>query len=543
MTIPIRVSRRSAIGARVHDGESVIRDRLTRVRWSLLVFATLGIATLVTRLPGVVFSGMFDRDESYLSVMGDSLRSGGEMYITFIDRKPPIVPYIYAAVRSVGVDMRLVRLICALLIFANGVVVTLIVRKLVARRSAALAAGTLSVVGASLFLPVDAQAANFELWGLLPASAAMLFVVSSRADAQHAWRWFGLAGAALMLAVNCKQPYIVVVFPIAWEIFRQQRNWSRNLLAAMAGAAMAVVPLALIVDLGLMWRWVWTDNVDYLDGGISTVRALGVGLGLTAVFVGFHLPLFYGVWAGLTRRVRLDATMVVWGLASVLAIPIGLRFFGHYYQQLVPPLAVLSGIGLSVATRRAWRFVAGLTAALAFALVGLAFVHRPDLSNFTALGRYIQATTTTNERIVVWGALPDVYVSAERQPAGVFLHAGYLTGNWASRSTNLGPAVVASEPYSSRWRIFLEDIRTDPPTLIIDAARPGTDWSRYAPGSYPIGALMTRCYRFDAQIDGLPIWRLDNNACPGGLGVPDKSRDNRSDNRSDNRKDAAVDDQ
>ena len=539
MTIPIRVSRRSAISARVHARESAIRDRLTRMRWPLVVLGTLGIATLVTRLPGVVFSGMFDRDESYLSVMGDSLRSGGEMYITFIDRKPPIVPYIYAAVRSVGVDMRLVRLICALLIFANGVVVTLIVRKLVARRSAALAAGTLAVVGASLFLPVDAQAANFELWGLLPASAAMLFVVSSRADAQNAWRWFGLAGAALMVAVNCKQPYIVVVLPIAWEIFRQQRDRLRNLAAVMVGAVMAVVPVALIVDIGLMWRWVWTDNVDYLDGGISTVRALGVGLGLTAVFVGFHLPLFYGVWAGLTRRVRLDSTMIMWGLASVLAIPIGLRFFGHYYQQLVPPLAVLSGIGLSVATRRAWRFVVGLTAALVFVLFGLAFVHRPDLSNFTALGRYVQETTTKNDRILVWGALPDVYVSAERQPAGVFLHDGYLTGNWASRSTNLGPAVVASEPYSSRWRIFLEDIRTDPPTLIIDAARPGTDWSRYAPGSYPIGALMTRCYRFDAQIDGLPIWRLDNNACPGGLGVPDESRDNRSDNG----KDAAVDDQ
>ncbi len=539
MTIPIRVSRRSAIGARVHDGESAIRDRLTRVRWSLVVFGTLGIATLVTRLPGIVFSGMFDRDESYLSVMGDSLRSGGEMYITFIDRKPPIVPYIYAAVRSVGVDMRLVRLFCALLIFANGVVVTLLVRKLVARRSAALAAGTLAVVGASLFLPVDAQAANFELWGLLPASAAMLFVVSSRGDRQHAWRWFGLAGAALMLAVNCKQPYIVVVLPIAWEIFRQQRDRFRNLVAVAVGAAMAVVPLALIVDLGLMWRWVWTDNVDYLDGGISTVRALGVGVGLTAVFVGFHLPLFYGVWAGLTRRVRLDSTMVVWGLASVLAIPIGLRFFGHYYQQLVPPLAVLSGIGLSVATRRAWRFVVGLTAALAFVLVGLAFIHRPDLSNFTALGRYVQATTTTNERILVWGALPDVYVSAERQPAGVFLHDGYLTGNWASRSTNLGPAVVASEPYSSRWRMFLADLEADPPTLIIDAARPGTDWSRYAPGAYPIGALMTRCYRFDAQLDGLPVWRLDNNACPGGLGLPDENPEKRSDNG----KDAAVDDQ
>ncbi len=535
MTVPIRAKRRSAVAAFVHDRESDIRDRFARLRWSTSLIVVIGATTLVSRLPGLVFSGMFDRDESYLSVMGDSLRNGGEMYVTFIDRKPPIVPYLYAASRAVGVDMRLVRLLCALAIFANGIVIALLVRKLTSRRSVALAAGVLSVAGTALFLPVDAQAANFELWGLLPASAAVLFLVMSRGRRGTAWIWFALAGAGMMMATNCKQPYIVIALPILWEVFRQKSDRLRNLAAVCIGSLVALVPLALVVDLGLMWRWAWTDNGDYLDGGISLVRALGVGVGLTIVFVAFHLPLFYGVWAGITRRVRLDSTMVVWALASVLAIPIGFRFFGHYYQQMVPPLAVLTGIALAGATRRSWRLVMGATACLVVALVGLAFIHRPDLSNFTALGRHVQATTSPDDRILVWGALPDVYVSAERPTAGVFLHDGYLTGNWASRSSALGAAVVATEPYATRWRVFLEDLRTDPPMLIIDAARPGTDWSGYPPGSYPLGGLMTRCYRFDAQIDGLPIWRLDTRACPNGLGGAIAA--------SDDRENAAVDDQ
>ena len=103
----------------------------------------------------------------------------------------------------------------------------------------------------------------------------------------------------------------------------------------------------MLVDLGDLWRWAWADNADYLDGGLSTVRALGVGAVLTVVFLCFHLPLLYGLWAAVTRRVKIDPALLVWIVASLAVIPLGLRFFGHYYQQLVPPLAVLTGVAIS----------------------------------------------------------------------------------------------------------------------------------------------------------------------------------------------------
>ena len=140
--------------------------------------------------------------------------------------------------------------------------------------------------------------------------------------------------------------------------------------------------------------------------------------------------------------------------------------------------------------------------------------HRPDLTDFTAIGRYVQRTTGPDDRILVWGALPDVYVSANRQPAGVFLHDGYLTGNWASRSTVLDPSVITKEPYRSRWELFLDDLAADPPELVIDAARPGTDWAGYSPSRYPLGAVLSDCYVPQASVDGLPVWRRDHTSCP-----------------------------
>jgi hypothetical protein len=488
--------------------------RLRALPWSWVVVGVLGVVTLVARSPGIVFTGLFDRDEAFLQVMGRVLGSGGEMYVDVIDRKPPIVPYLYAAVHELSVDMRYVRLLCALLILLNGVVIVALVTRLTADRRAALAGGALSVLGTSLFLPADAQAANFELWALLPASAAVLLVVTARRSTLPRVLLLFAAGACVAVAANCKQPFIVVLLPVAYEALRPSAYRIRSLVAVVSGMVMATLPLLLVVDQSRMWRWGWADNGDYLDGGVSTTRALAVGAGLTLVFVLFHLSLFYGLWAAVTRRVRLDPVLLVWFGASLLVLPIGLRFFGHYYQQLVPPLAAMTGVALVVASRSVWRIVGALTVVSAVALVALAFVHPADLSNFTAVGRYVQRTTAPTDRILVWGALPDVYISADRPPAGIFLHDGYLTGNWASRSSVLDASIIDAEPYRSRWVTFMNDLERHPPAVIIDAARPGTDWAGYGPDRYPLGALLQRCYVRATVLDGLPVWERDITRCP-----------------------------
>ncbi len=481
--------------------------------WAAQLLAVMAVATVIARLPGLLFNGMFDRDEAYLAVMGDVVRHGGRLYVDVIDRKPPVVPFAYGLLRELSVDMRLVRLACAVAVLANGLLVAAIVRRLVGQRSAAMAGGVLAVLGTAWFLPADGQAANFELWGLAPATGAVLAVLIARSKDRTAWRWFALAGALVAVAANIKQPYIAAGLPIAWEAVRHPAR-RRTVVAGVGGALLATLPLAALADLGLLWRWAWADNGDYLDGGLSTARALGVGVGLTVVFLCFHLPLLYGLLAAATRRVKLDLTIGIWALASLAVIPLGLRFFGHYYQQLVPPLAVLTGTALATAPRWAWRVVAAATVIATGVLAMVSFAHRPDLTDFTEVGRYVQQTTTPDDRILVWGAVPDVYVSAQRMPAGIFLHDGYLTGNWASREQVLDAAVITEQPYRDRWSMFLADLADDPPELIVDAARPGTDWAGYAPSRYPLGALLDACYQPAARLDGLPVWRRDHAACP-----------------------------
>lgn len=301
---------------------------------------------------------------------------------------------------------------------------------------------------------------------------------------------------------------------VLFEAVRRVTDKRLAVFATAGGATAVALPLFVFFGGLTMVRWVWTDNSDYLSGGVSIGRATAIGAALTLSFVVLHLPLFYGVWAAVTRRFRADPTVLVWLVASVLVIPIGLRFFGHYFQQVVPPLAVLTGCALVFAGRRVWQTVIAMTVGLLVVMVALAMIHRPDLTNFTALGRYVQSTTDVNQRILVWGALPDVYVASGRLPTGIFLHDGYLTGNWASRDHPLSERVIAAEPFRSRWNMFFEDVAAHPPVVVIDAARPDTDWAMYGPQSFPIGEWLDRCYNIDRVVDGLSVWRRDVSACP-----------------------------
>jgi hypothetical protein len=62
--------------------------------------------------------------------------------------------------------------------------------------------------------------------------------------------------------------------------------------------------------------------------------------------------------------------------------------------------------------------------------------------------------------------------------------------------------------------MFFEDVAEHPPAVVINAARPDTDWAMYGPESFPIGTWLDRCYNIDRVVDGLAIWRRDVAACP-----------------------------
>src|SRR5689334_6261921 len=74
-------------------------ERRVERRELVRIFLVLLALTFVLRLPAF-FTPVFNSDETFLATQAHVLNDGGQLYQDAIDRKPPIVPYVYAATFS-----------------------------------------------------------------------------------------------------------------------------------------------------------------------------------------------------------------------------------------------------------------------------------------------------------------------------------------------------------------------------------------------------------------------------------------------------------
>src|SRR6478752_4916837 len=185
MDLPSRAPGTSAPGVLVADvPTSVAPARPARPASSIerrdlvRIFLVLLALTFVLRLPAF-FTPVFNSDETFLATQAHVLNDGGELYQDAIDRKPPIVPYVYAATFTFFETTAL---------------------------------WSVFVVAMITFMPQDGQAANFEVFMLPSMTAAILFARRGRGF---------LAGVAIAGATLAKQTGAATLLPVVYLIARK----------------------------------------------------------------------------------------------------------------------------------------------------------------------------------------------------------------------------------------------------------------------------------------------------------------------------------
>ena len=113
------------------------------------------------------FVQVFNSDETFLATQAEVINEGGRLYEDATDRKPPLVPYLYAATFSVFATSALwsVRVIAMLAVALTALLLALEARRRYGDRAGWLA-GILFVLASVAFAPQDGQAANFEVFML-----------------------------------------------------------------------------------------------------------------------------------------------------------------------------------------------------------------------------------------------------------------------------------------------------------------------------------------------------------------------------------------
>ncbi|NLU65818.1 glycosyltransferase family 39 protein [Streptomyces sp. HNM0574] len=460
----------------------------------------LALLTVLTRLPSLA-RPVWNPDEGFLATQARRLAHGGSLYDTVVDRKPPLLPLLYELAFALFGDGSLwpLKALAAGAVLAGAVLAASLARRRWGERAGRIA-GVLYVTASVGLNPEDTQAATFEVF-MLPWTVAAVWCAD-----RGRWTRAGLCVAAAALSKQTGGAALVPVLALLWQHRALPRAWARTL----AGAALPVLAAALAYGVGDFLYWTATGSGDYLSAEGSGLRALGRALASAGVLTLACAPALYAlVHAVLVRRERLPGTADVWlWLASSAgAATVGFQFYGHYFLQLVPPLALLGAAALDTLRPRAVTTALALTGALATAFTawGLA-APRDELDHQQRLAAVVRARTAPDDTVLLWGMHPEGYWFSGRTPASRYLTAGFLTNFSGGRG---GSRVGEEHAMPGAWQHLRGELRRNPPTLIVDDSR----GAPYGPAHLPtLRTHLKHHYAPETTVDGAVLYRYTGSA-------------------------------
>jgi len=501
-----RVSRPAASEAMERDGDAGSATgppRRARRRDLWRLFAVLLVLTAALRLPAF-FVDVFNSDETFLATQAQVINQGGNLYLEAADRKPPLVPYVYAAAFDVfgTTDLWSVRVFAMLAGVGTALLVALEARRRYGRRAGWIAGG-LCALALVAFAPQDGQAANFEIFMLFPMTAAVLLARRGRGVS---------AGVGVAVATLAKQTGAFTLLPVLYLLWRRRRQ--RGVGEAVVGFSVPIALAALAVGPGDLLYWTILGNGSYISVENARTYILVSLILMTLSWAACNLPIVWRLPAAWRARREPahdgdnDLDLWLWLGSGALAVAIGFRFFGHYYFQLVPPLCLLTAGSLVRASRRLAIATLTLAALAAIAFSAAGYFMRPfgPEPDYQAVSKYLASHVTDDNRIFVWGSVPEIYWASGKLPATRFVTTGtFLGGSHPGR-----PADEAAPEESSPklWDEFLQDLRDRPPQYVLDTSPAGIRGAEYTPiNRFPrLQAIIDGRYRFVGSIDRIAIY-------------------------------------
>jgi 4-amino-4-deoxy-L-arabinose transferase-like glycosyltransferase len=478
------------------------RRRRDLARLALVVLALAA----ALRLPAF-FVDVFNSDETYLATQAQVIREGGNLYEEAADRKPPLVPYVYAGAFDLfdTTELWSVRVLAMLAAALTGWLIAIEARRRYGRK-AAWAAGLLCVFALIAFAPQDGQAANFEIFMLPAMTAAVLLGRRGRAVS---------AGAAVAIATLAKQTGAATLLPVLYLVYRARGR--RGITDALGGFGVPLALVALALGPGQLLYWTVLGNGSYVSVETASTFVLSTFVLMSLGWVACNLPIVWRIpVAWRDRRIpardgQTDVDLWLWLLSAVVSVMVGLRFFGHYYLQLVPPLVLLTAGALSRGSRRIaiGTVVFAAIAAIGFSAAGYfmrPFGPEPD---YETVSKYLAAHVQPGDRVLVWGSVPEIYWASGTTPATRFVTTnGFLGGSDPGRP----PEDTAPENTSPVvWNWFFQDLAAHPPRYILDTSPAHIRGSQYTPiDRFPrLESLVDDKYSYVTSIDGISVYERD----------------------------------
>jgi hypothetical protein len=453
---------------------------------ALLLAGTITLmfgATLLSRTFSFSVAGM-DWDESLYVVIAQRWLHGDLPYVAVWDQHPMGLPAIFAAVTWVIGDGLLAARVAGLLaVIGTAILLT----RFLARTRNETIAGILAGLFYILYMAKpDGLASNTEVFNNLVVTAASLLLWNEMPANRNSVRAGVMFAAGLLFGIGLQIKY--VIFPEASLLcctllffsWREGAGLGRTM--RLAGVAMAggLLPTAVAT----LYFWQAGALQPYLDANLrANVAYLDAPLTFTMVL--FHLrfgllPLIGLLpWPILVVLRMRDATLrgrfaglalwaVIWLLATALDVVVPLKFWKHYFNALIPPLCLFTGLFVLLAIERShrgwgWGWKPGIVAGVILLPIFLLMIkHAGDSRSIgrinvpQAIAEQIGREGSDGHDVYVFNYDPLVYAYANAVPPTRFVLSIELSefdGSSGAGSAGEINRILAASP---RWIVVAE---------------------------------------------------------------------------------------
>ena len=498
-------NKRSSVGMRSHFRITTWPSRSV-LAWTLLLAVPVALSIPFLAEP-------FDRDEAVYGVVSRQLLDGQLPYRDVFDHKPPGIYLWYAVAFLLFGESELGPRVIGALALMGTAAATMVAAGMLWGERARWLAG--AAFGLSCGVAVIRPYANVEPFMLLPMSWALVFGLRARAGQGFA----SATCAGLLAALACVTKPVAAgnAAVVLWLCF-SGAQW-RGAAWWLAGFAAPVGATAVWLTLTGALKDAIYANVDYnamytaevsLSAKLSLLQFNGRLVTLAAA------PLFLCTSLAaarmLSRRGSGDIVAGLWLAGSALGVAATGRFYGHYFIQLFPAMALMVAGGFTPGPRWLWHPVGGrLVVAASGIAAGFAiFMNAPlytngdpaeraaarDGSEISArgavsreVGDYIAATTAGSETVLLVGRDTVIVWYADRRPASRFV---FDTPLWMD---------------DERLEEFVADIESKEAAVVVDWLDdiPGLDLGD--PRVERVRQTVEAGYTLAETIDGARIYR------------------------------------
>ncbi|MEO8480735.1 MAG: hypothetical protein ABI634_00910 [Acidobacteriota bacterium] len=521
--------------------------------WGLVVLVLLGL-----RLPAIVEPA--GNDQSLYMYVADQVRHGGVPYVDAWDQKPPAIFFLYAAVRSVWAHQSAVAIADVLAAGAIAALLFVVGRRTIGGHGGGVAAAVFTLFSHPSLGRLSGVYLRGQCEVFIALAVTTALALSWRRN--HRAADLVLAGVALGVAFWLKYNALAYAVPLLFVLMmRDERGPGRwpgivRHIGWVAGGALTVSAIVLFFfaahgALGALWLATIDYNLRYSSETYTSGAggALRYAIGLPLERGGADMLWFLGLTGamclavvGWRRHRALTVVVLAWLAASLLSILVnGARNLPQYFVQAAPALALACAAGLTLMWRRGrlgqaivaiivvaglWRVGVDPPSAAGFRWAELpqladniAFdvsylrgridkttflarfkgAQKYDATAVDALASYVVQTTKDDDRILVFGFAPAVYLQSHRSSASRFFWSRPVVVEFASDD----------EGYGSRG--LLADLTRTRPAVI---ALQKQDWGPMDPnseafflGHAALHAWLVAEYELDRDTPIFSVWR------------------------------------